>query len=88
MLSDLLALSPAAAWFLVVAAFGAGVVRGFSGFGTSAVLMAAAAPILPPVAMIPACWMVEAAEKIYYWCTIVEAAAQPWEAGSSVRHTN
>ena len=34
------------------------------------------------------CLRVAAAEKIYYWCTIVEAAARPCGAGSSVRRTN
>ena len=39
----------------------AGIVRGFSGFALSAVVMAAALPLLPPAALIPICWMMEVA---------------------------
>lgn len=37
----------------------AGIVRGFSGFALSAVVMAAAVLVLPPVALIPICWWLE-----------------------------
>ncbi|MEM8536967.1 MAG: sulfite exporter TauE/SafE family protein [Pseudomonadota bacterium] len=37
----------------------AGIVRGFSGFALSAIVMASAVIILPPVALIPVCWWLE-----------------------------
>lgn len=40
-------------------AFGAGLVRGFSGFALSALVMASATAILPPVALIPILWFLE-----------------------------
>ena len=47
---------------LVLAAivvFAAGVVRGFSGFALSALTMASLALFIPPVALIPVCWVLE-----------------------------
>lgn len=37
----------------------AGIVRGFSGFALSAIVMASAVIILPPVQLIPICWWLE-----------------------------
>jgi hypothetical protein len=37
----------------------AGIVRGFAGFGLSAIVMASAVLILPPVQLIPICWWLE-----------------------------
>lgn len=39
--------------------FAAGLVRGFSGFALSAVVMATAVLILPPAKLIPVCWVLE-----------------------------
>lgn len=47
--------------FLVLMAFGAGLVRGFSGFALSAMVMAGAVLILPPIELIPVCWWLEMA---------------------------
>lgn len=44
---------------LAAIAFVAGVVRGFSGFALSAMVMASAVLILPPVELIPICWVLE-----------------------------
>lgn len=44
---------------LCLIAFVAGLVRGFSGFALSAIVVAAGALILPPVALIPICWWLE-----------------------------
>lgn len=44
---------------LIVIAFAAGVVRGFSGFALSALVMASAVLILPPKELIPVCWVLE-----------------------------
>lgn len=44
---------------LIGIVFVAGVVRGFSGFALSAVVMASAVIILPPVQLIPICWWLE-----------------------------
>lgn len=44
---------------LAAIAFAAGMVRGFSGFALSAVVMASAVLILPPRELIPICWVLE-----------------------------
>ena len=44
---------------LVVIVVVAGIVRGFSGFALSAIVMASAVIILPPVQLIPICWWLE-----------------------------
>ncbi|WP_179378561.1 sulfite exporter TauE/SafE family protein [Jannaschia marina] len=56
---ELLALTPADIALLALIAFCAGLVRGFSGFALSALVMAAAVPILPPAELIPVCWVLE-----------------------------
>lgn len=53
------ALSPFQLSIALVAAFGAGLVRGFSGFALSALLMASIALMIPPVELIAVCWMLE-----------------------------
>ena len=50
-------------WLMLIA-FGAGVVRGFSGFAMSALVMAASTAILPPVALIPVLWWMEMAASL------------------------
>lgn len=42
----------------------AGIVRGFSGFALSAIVMASAVMILPPVQLIPICWWLEMSASI------------------------
>ncbi|MGB0798671.1 MAG: TSUP family transporter [Planktomarina sp.] len=42
----------------------AGMVRGFSGFALSAMVMASAATMIPPVELIPICWWLEIAASI------------------------
>ncbi|MEJ8561341.1 sulfite exporter TauE/SafE family protein [Yoonia sp. GPGPB17] len=42
----------------------AGIVRGFSGFALSAIVMASAVIILPPVQLIPICWWLEMSASI------------------------
>ncbi|WP_305984251.1 sulfite exporter TauE/SafE family protein [Roseibium sp. MMSF_3544] len=44
--------------------FIAGLVRGFAGFGLSAVLMASIVVIIPPVELIPVCFLLEAAASL------------------------
>ncbi|QIE57197.1 sulfite exporter TauE/SafE family protein [Pikeienuella piscinae] len=58
-LADTLALTKPQAAYMVRVFFVAGVFRGFSGFGSSALAMGATVFILPPVAMIPVCWVLE-----------------------------
>lgn len=43
-----------------IVALVAGIVRGFSGFGLSALVMAALALLIPPIALIPVCFLLEA----------------------------
>jgi hypothetical protein len=45
---------------LVAVAFCAGMVRGFSGFALSALFMSLSVLILPPIALLPVCWVMEA----------------------------
>jgi uncharacterized membrane protein YfcA len=49
---------------LALICFGAGIVRGFSGFALSALVMAGAAFILPPIQLIPICWWLEIAASL------------------------
>ena len=42
----------------------AGIVRGFSGFALSAIVMASAVIILPPVQLIPICWWLEMSASV------------------------
>ncbi|MEM7302066.1 MAG: sulfite exporter TauE/SafE family protein [Pseudomonadota bacterium] len=51
-------------WFLLGAVFIAAIVRGFSGFALSALVMASVVVILPPVQLIPICFMIEGAASI------------------------
>lgn len=59
-----LALTSTEIAILAVICFAAGVVRGFSGFALSALVMASAALILPPVQLIPICWWLEIAASL------------------------
>ena len=43
----------------------AGLVRGFSGFALSAMVMASGALILPPVQLIPVCWWLEMTASLF-----------------------
>jgi uncharacterized membrane protein YfcA len=59
---DLILLSGLAAqqfWITALAVLAAGLVRGFTGFGLSAVMMAAIASLIPPVELIPLCIVLE-----------------------------
>ncbi|MEM7488233.1 MAG: TSUP family transporter [Pseudomonadota bacterium] len=58
-MTDLLALPVGTAWLAVVTVVFAGAVRGFAGFGLSAIIMAALAPVVPPIDLIPVCWALE-----------------------------
>lgn len=49
---------------LCVISFLAGVVRGFSGFALSALVMSSAVMFLPPVALIPVCWWLELSASV------------------------
>ncbi len=56
---DILNLTPSEIGWLVAITFLAGVVRGFSGFALSALIMASAVVFLPPVELIPMLWWLE-----------------------------
>lgn len=47
-----------------IAVFLAGLVRGFAGFGLSAILMASIVTIIPPIELIPICYVLEAAASM------------------------
>lgn len=67
MLTDLIGYSGLPAtqfWFCAAAVFTAGLVRGFTGFGLSAVIMATIVTIIPPIELIPVCYMLEAAASL------------------------
>lgn len=57
-------LSPAQLGFVMTAALVAGLARGFAGFGLSAVVMASAAVAIPPVELIPVCFVLEVAASL------------------------
>lgn len=58
-LYDIAELSPTEFWIVFWIVVGAGVVRGFSGFALSALIMATAVLILPPIELIPMLWWLE-----------------------------
>lgn len=61
---EALSLTPFEVTVLAGLAFLAGLVRGFAGFALSAVMMATAVVILPPVALIPVLWVLEAVASV------------------------
>ncbi|SEW30667.1 hypothetical protein SAMN04488515_2171 [Cognatiyoonia koreensis] len=56
---DLTALSAQEFWIVTGIVIAAGMVRGFSGFALSALVMATAVTILPPVELLPMLWWLE-----------------------------
>lgn len=58
-LSEVMALSPGEIAFAAIAVFFAGVVRGFSGFALSAMVMASLVFVIDPKAIIPICLVLE-----------------------------
>lgn len=60
-LTQLTGLAASQLGFVVAAVFLAGLARGFSGFGLSAIVMASLAVIIPPVELIPVCFLLECA---------------------------
>ncbi|MEM7644270.1 MAG: sulfite exporter TauE/SafE family protein [Pseudomonadota bacterium] len=58
-MAEFLALPPATAWIAIAACALAGAVRGFAGFGLSALAMACLATLLPPIQLIPVFWCLE-----------------------------
>lgn len=63
-LMQLTGLSLAGLMIVGTAVFMAGLIRGFAGFGLSAVVMASAATLVPPVELIPMCYMLEGAASL------------------------
>lgn len=51
--------TPQVLWFVVVAVFVAGLVRGFAGFALSAIVMASIVTFIPPIELIPICFVLE-----------------------------
>ena len=49
---------------VTAAVFAAGLIRGFSGFGLSAIVMASVAILIPPVELIPVCYVLEGAASL------------------------
>lgn len=57
---------PAATFYVaLIAAFAAGLVRGFTGFGLSAVMMAGVVSLIPPIQLIPVTYFLEAAASLF-----------------------
>lgn len=63
-LQNLLGLSAQETLITVGVVFFAGIVRGFSGFALSALVMAGLALIIPPISLIPICFLLEAAASV------------------------
>lgn len=63
-IADMMALSTGEALALAAICFVAGVVRGFSGFALSAMIMASAVLILPPIYLIPICFLLETTASV------------------------
>lgn len=58
-LTDITNLSQSEFWIIFGIVIAAGIVRGFSGFALSALIMATAVIILPPIELIPMLWWLE-----------------------------
>ncbi len=63
-MTELLHLSATEIAIIAAITFSAGVVRGFSGFALSALVMASAVVILPPVELIPMLWWLELSASV------------------------
>lgn len=63
-MTELLSLTQQEILWLTVITFSAGLVRGFSGFALSALVMATAVLILPPVELIPMLWWLELSASV------------------------
>lgn len=63
-MSQLLGLAPFDVALLCAICFSAGLVRGFSGFALSAIVMASAATLISPIALIPILWFLEMAASL------------------------
>ena len=58
-MTSFLSLSETQFWIVALICLLAGIVRGFSGFALSAMVIASAALIIPPIELIPVCWWLE-----------------------------
>lgn len=56
--------APGQVGWMMLAVLAAGLVRGFSGFGLSATVMACLVFVLPPIALIPVCFVLEASASL------------------------
>lgn len=63
-LQNLVGLGSTELLIALVVVFTAGLVRGFSGFGLSAMTMAGLVVMIPPVALIPVCYLIEATASL------------------------
>ena len=57
---EALSLTFGEACFLATVAFCAGLLRGFAGFGMAAFFMSLSVLVLPPIVLIPVCWVMDA----------------------------
>lgn len=80
-LAALTNLTPANLAALAAIVFVASMVRGFSGFGLSAVVMAGAVFILPPLALIPMLWFLEMAGSLAMFKGGLDDADMPTAKG-------
>ncbi|MEM9585082.1 MAG: sulfite exporter TauE/SafE family protein [Pseudomonadota bacterium] len=81
LLADLTNLTQAEVLMLSAIVFVAAMVRGFSGFGLSAVVMASALFILPPLALIPMLWFLEMAGSLAMFKGGIADADRPTAKG-------
>lgn len=63
-LATTLALTPGESLYAIGVVFAAGVIRGFSGFALSALTIAGLVNVLPPLALIPVCFVLEASASV------------------------
>jgi|TARA_B110000259_G_scaffold157476_1_gene179396 uncharacterized membrane protein YfcA len=65
----------------------AGVVRGFSGFALSALVMASAALIIPPIQLIPICWWLEMTASLFMFRSVWQEANRKIAVGLAIGST-
>ena len=86
-LANLISLTISEVVILATICLIAGVVRGFSGFALSALVMASAALIIPPIQLIPICWWLEITASLFMFRSVWQEANRKIAVGLAIGST-
>jgi len=86
-LANLISLTISEVVILATICLIAGVVRGFSGFALSALVMASAALIIPPIQLIPICWWLEMTASLFMFRSVWQEANRKIAVGLAIGST-